>query len=392
MIFYHIFARNSIFFNIYVLTFYFTHDIFKIGFYVFIILRRKTMRKKLLFLALFALILCLFVISASAFEVDGLYYSINSDGKTVTLNSENREKGTLVNVVIPETVQYDNNNDGINETYVVTTIGEASFGHKDYAVNSPVETVFIPKTVSTINSHAFRNLQNLKSLVVEASGYDSETGLTKEVKLYNAEFLGCSNLVTVDLSKSNITQIGSYAFRDCTSLKEVKLPESIQALGGECFKNCPSLEKINLPRTITSIGGSSFWGNTKMTGDYIFDYLSSLGNHAFRETSITSIVILDGAFTSPGSDAAFYNCKNLQYVVLPDSVESFASNTFTSCSSLKFVSFCDARIPATQPMALPRNEKNTFQSIRFSSHILNAAKPIPCRFQVCPMRLPHRFL
>jgi hypothetical protein len=73
--------------------------------------------KLLLFFALIATFVCLFAITSSATPVDGIYYTFTKTDTyenyagTATVNTHNRTKGTLTNVVIPEYVEYDKDGD-----------------------------------------------------------------------------------------------------------------------------------------------------------------------------------------------------------------------------------------------------------------------------------------
>ena len=56
----------------------------------------------------------------------------------------------------------------------------------------------------------------------------------------------------------NLVRIGNNAFRDCTSLRNVILPETIQSIGEYAFYNDKALESIYLPKTLQTIGTGCF--------------------------------------------------------------------------------------------------------------------------------------
>lgn len=47
-------------------------------------------------------------------------------------------------------------------------------------------------------------------------------------------------------------------FCDCTALKNITLPKSIEQIGNYAFISCKSLEKIVLYENVTSIGEDAF--------------------------------------------------------------------------------------------------------------------------------------
>lgn len=66
-----------------------------------------------------------------------------------------------------------------------------------------------------------------------------------------------SNLETLDLSSTAITNIEQSTFEGAASLKELELPEGITSVGSRAFYGCSSLENISLP-SATNIGEYAF--------------------------------------------------------------------------------------------------------------------------------------
>ena len=89
----------------------------------------------------------------------------------------------------------------------------------------------------------------------------------------------------------NVTEIGSDAFRECTSITGIDFSEAegIDVIGDYAFYNCTGLTKITIPNTVTKIGKSAF-ENCLNLQNVIFDNavdldenynLVSIGNYAF---------------------------------------------------------------------------------------------------------------
>ena len=299
------------------------------------------MKKKLLFFVMTFFIVCLLTVCVSAVEVDGIYYSFTPTDTYETYNGyatvteENKTSGAKANVVIPECVEYDTNNDGIKEKYVVTTIAANAFGcvaadNDETKANQVITSVFISKTVQQIGNHAFRGCRALKTVVIEAKGYNPETEETCELQFTNAEFYRCYGLVSVDMSNSNVVQVGNDCFTYCSALTTVYFSSNIKRILSP-FTGCTALTTINSLATLESIG-RGFYG-TKLSGNIVCSNLESLSEHSFRETKITSIDFSGSTFTSvPGY--AFRSCPNLSSVVLPETVTSIGTNSFIYCSSL----------------------------------------------------------
>ena len=159
---------------------------------------------------------------------------------------------------------------------------------------------------------------------------------------------------------SPVTSIGSFAFRDCTSLEIFNIPNSVTSIGVGAFTGCSSLTSITIPDGVTSIATATFlnctslvsviipegvtsieswafagcWGLTSIT---IPDTVTSIGSAFAGCTNLSSITIPDGV-TSIGGDAFKY-CYSLSSITIPESVTSIGDNAFAECTNLASITF-----------------------------------------------------
>ncbi len=57
-----------------------------------------------------------------------------------------------------------------------------------------------------------------------------------------------------------VSSIGESAFEDCTGLKGVTIPKSVESIGERAFSGCTGLTEVTIPNSVTSIGDNAFWG------------------------------------------------------------------------------------------------------------------------------------
>ena len=97
------------------------------------------------------------------------------------------------------------------------------------------------------------------------------------------------------------------AFRGCTALREVKLPDDVRVIGEYAFVYCVALTMVNLSQ------------------------ITRIDNNAFRECTSLAELTLDNV-TAIGLDA-FYGCTSLQTLKIPQCTR-FDIYIVTGCSSL----------------------------------------------------------
>ena len=147
--------------------------------------------------------------------------------------------------------------------------------------------------------------------------------------------------VNLDLSGSTFTSIGDRAFKDCTRLTSVTIPDSVTSIGRDAFDNCTRLTSVTIPDSVTHIGEGAFNYCIDLTSITIPDSVTSIGDRAFSQCrDLTSVTIGNGV-TSIGYEVFGY-CTSLTSINIPNSVTSIGQWAFSGCSSLTSVTIPDS--------------------------------------------------
>ena len=104
-----------------------------------------------------------------------------------------------------------------------------------------------------------------------------------------------------------VTGIGYQAFKDCTRLTGVTIPEGVTMLLNESFAGCTSLTKITLPSTMYSIYNYAFTGCTSLTSvTCLSETARSFNANNFDETTYANatLYVPQGSKSSYQSTAA----------------------------------------------------------------------------------------
>ncbi len=269
----------------------------------------------------------------------------------------------------------------------VTSIGDGAFynciGLKD---------VTIPDSVAEIGGEAFYKCTGLTSITIPDSvteldgksmfyGCSSLTDVTLPqgmTKIEGSMFLDCVSLKNITIP-SSVTEIGVDAFHGCVGLTDITIPSSVTSVREnvflECdgleivtfgkressiffyqdaFRGCTSLKKVVVPDLRSWLGclfteeyptasplffaHHLYIGTTELTELEIPETFSVVGANAFAGGAFTSLKF-NGKETSIGA-SAFRNCDKLTgTITIPSTVKTIGMNAFEGCTNLSGVTF-----------------------------------------------------
>lgn len=291
----------------------------------------------------------------------------------------------------------------------VETIGEQAFGH---CTNLLEITLPDTPTLTRIGARAFRGCSRLGGIslpggltAVAANTFDGCTALARvcwgtapgdNYPLQTIEqeaFRGCTALVEM-LLPEGLRTIGQYAFADCTALAHVHLPASLEevfpstrAANGMSFCGCTALGEITLaegnPRfalhqgVLIGLAKKRILCCPPALGSRSYtvpDWVRSIGTEAFADNpTLAELRLPEGLETVSGS--AFARCTALEQAALPPSLRSLGQGAFQGCTALERIALpdglrtvarslfagCTALREVKLPMAAERLESAAFE-------------------------------
>ena len=298
-------------------------------------------------------------------KVGDLMYSFNTSDKTATVIAG--DYSNLTSVTVPSTIPID------GDDYKVISIGSGAF----YQCNS-LESVTISSGVESIGGNAFQYCYGLKDVefpnTLKSIGRDA--------------FCGCNNLTKIEFPEG-LTSIGEEAFISCNGLTKLTIPSTVTTIGNAAFHDCGGLTYvISRLSTPLQINGNVFayrseWSveqqkyvetpssailyvpvGTKSAYQAIEGWTmfadilegepkeATVGEltYLYNESEKTATVVAGdykslNSVTIPGSveiggviydvkavgASAFYNCSNLQTLVVESGVETIGARAFDQC-------------------------------------------------------------
>ena len=210
---------------------------------------------------------------------------------------------------------------------------------EDADIVIPSKHLGLPVTV--IREEAFRSCTGLTSITIPNSvtsiGSDAFYRCNRLKKVYIYNLTAWCRIDFVNFSANPLWYAGHLYWKNTdTEITELEIPADITEIKRYAFYGCSGLTSIEIPDSVTSIGYRAFEGCSGLTSIVIGSGVTSIGSYAFSGCSGLASIEIPDSVTSI-SQYAFYGCIGLTSITIPDNVTSIGDWAFEYCSGLTSV-------------------------------------------------------
>ena len=179
--------------------------------------------------------------------------------------------------------------------------------------------------VEEIGSFAFRKCSNLEKVIYSNT-------LTK---IGDNAFDSCKSIETMDLSNSKVEAISDNMFVNCENLTTVTFPKTLKVLGSNIFSGCTGITKLDYSDlNIETLKDYSLSGLTNLLDVKLSQTTKELGAYSLSNNKKVGYYDLSNTSIEKIGEGAFSNCPILETVNLPASVKELGAKSFYYCSKL----------------------------------------------------------
>lgn len=228
------------------------------------------------------------------------YYSVDgTDAYAVGLKEA--EKSNTGSITVPETYDHDNNpeteakaiigiwRDGFQGSRYSSVTIKNNITTIDYEafLDSAIETIVIPSSVSEIGDAAFYSCKRLTKVIFNNSSIDSSAS-SSACECIEPGMEQQQPVINENITYSQLKKIPSFCFFNCSLMRELLLPENLEEISYEAFNGCVALSSSLAFQSLKTIRSRAFQSCSNLKAIYISQsFFNALNNgviepHAFN--------------------------------------------------------------------------------------------------------------
>ncbi|MCQ2481952.1 MAG: leucine-rich repeat protein [Clostridia bacterium] len=216
------------------------------------------------------------------------------------------------------------------------TIPSGIIGESAFIYDSSLINVNIGDKVTAMGISAFElceSVQKVNISSIEAWCNINFGGIASNPTCKSRKLYLNGKLVTDLVIPSEVTSVPSHAFEYLADIKSISIPSSVKSIGEYAFFMCNGISKITLNEGLEFIGANCFNGCNSVFEISIPASVVFIGNYAFSYLPIGSVSINKGVI----AEYAFLGCGALGNVNIGSGVTKISNGAFNNCPALNSV-------------------------------------------------------
>lgn len=205
-----------------------------------------------------------------------------------------------------------------------------------FAVCESLSDVNMPKNLQQIGTWAFATCPKLTSIIIPK-------GTTTVLNYYNglmvntteSPFLNSNALQDVTL-ENGMKKVANSLFDNMTSIKKIKIPDTVTTIGDYCFYKAVNLEDVTLSKNLYQLGSKAFSACTSLERIVLPDTVGSMGESVFADCTLLSDVTLPKHRLNI-TKYTFASCTSLKEIALPEDTQYIREGAFKGCERLESI-------------------------------------------------------
>ena len=149
--------------------------------------------------------------------------------------------------------------------------GNVKSASNDYEVSFTDHDAYVIECSKSVTGH--KTIPN--TIKVQNKSYSV-------VSILNSAFKGCSNLTSVTIPNS-VTEINDHAFQYCSGLTSVTIPSSIKEIGFCAFADCTGLQSVTIGGDGVNIHSGAFGRCTELTDVIIEEGVKNFKSESYGD-------------------------------------------------------------------------------------------------------------
>ena len=147
---------------------------------------------------------------------------------------------------------------------------------------------------------------------VEYSNENYKMGIKNDGTLIITHYLGKESAVEIPtaINGKNVTEIGSYAFYECSTVQTISIPNTVTHIREYAFAKCISLTEVRIPTSVVHVGKRAFSSNGALTKVYVPASVTEFGDFMFIGCNTNNLTVYCEASGKPSTWSSYYASNN----------------------------------------------------------------------------------